>query len=186
MSVPRTDVENAIHAYVVAASGLPAGRVRWRDGSAPRPAAPYIDIGLMSVRSNGSDWRVIADAASPAPGADITITDTGPREMVLTLTCFDGDETGAASAAGILEDVKSKQRLPVIHAALKVAGVAVTYRGPVTYVPGIRGTARFEPRATLELRCAVQNQVSENTTYIATVEVTNETTGAEFTVERTP
>jgi L-asparaginase/Glu-tRNA(Gln) amidotransferase subunit D len=101
-------------------------------------------------------------------------------------TCFDGDATGAASASGILEDVRSKQRLPTIHAALKAAGVAVTYRGPVTYVPGIRGTARFEPRATLELRCVVANEVTENTTYIASVEVENETTGAEFTVERTP
>jgi hypothetical protein len=153
----------------------------------PQPIFPYISMSLSAVGAmGGQDWLRVTDAPTPAPGAEIQATLTGPRDMVLTLTCFDGDPTGAASAAAILEAVRTKQRLPTIHGALHAAQVAVTYRGPVTYVPGIRGTARFEPRATLEVRCTVPSEVSELLTYIGSVAVENETTGAEFTVERDP
>lgn len=86
MSLPATwnAMEDAIHAWVVAGSGLPATSVRWAQQTDPRPAGPYISVRLRSLRGVGHDWvdveenpLVFADKVISAvnAGAD-TVTST--------------------------------------------------------------------------------------------------------------
>jgi hypothetical protein len=48
---------------------------------------------------------------------------------------------------------------------------------------GVIGSSRLEPRATLEVRCHVGSEVSEFSTFIESVEVTNELTESTFVLD---
>ena len=102
MSLPATwnAMEDAIHAWVVAGSGLPATSVRWAQQTDPRPAGPYISVRIRSLRPVGQDWvdveerpLVFADKAiSAVSAAANTVTSvahgllTGDGPVRLTTT----------------------------------------------------------------------------------------------------
>lgn len=181
-------VENALHAWVVAGSGLPAARVVWSGEPVARPTPPYITIKIAGVRKVGEDWRQTRDAPAPASaGEEIVHSVRGRRELSITLQCFDGDATGVNMPLALLERVKTSVRLPTIHAGLRAAGVGVAAFGNVTAIDTAQlGASRFEPRAILDLRAFVSSEVEEFTTYIQHAEVTREAPPPEitFTVSR--
>lgn len=74
-SIDVTAIKDAIHAWVVAGSGLPADRVRWGGYNVPQPddiTQAWISMRISSVRQPGSDWNRYEDA--PLTFADKTIT----------------------------------------------------------------------------------------------------------------
>lgn len=63
MTIPATwtAIEDAIHAWVVAGSGLPATSVLWEGQGAPRPAGAFVSMRLSSIESRGHDWIQVED-----------------------------------------------------------------------------------------------------------------------------
>jgi hypothetical protein len=163
------DVENAIHAWIVAATGLPASSVLWGGQGAARPAGPWISISLLGLGQVGSDWIDAEWAEVPDHGAEVDLKARGLREVVLSLQCFAGDAHGVASCVALLERVRAKAPLPGAAELLRAGGVGLSTFGAVNALGGAVNAARFEPRATLEVRCYVASEVSETATYIETV-----------------
>ncbi len=182
-----TTVQAAIHAWVVSSSGLSAGNVIWSDQPGPRPSSPYIVMAVTGLIRIGQDAKNVTAVPFPTPGAEININLRGTRVLVLGLQCFDGSPVGAASGVGILEDVRTKQRLPTTHGLLSAAGVNVTRCGDIgALTSGSLGAARFEPRALMEVRINLSSEVTELATYIEVAEVTDDTRHKTFIVDSTP
>lgn len=68
----NTAIEDAIHAWVVAGSGLAAGSVIWSMQAGPRPPAPYIAMRIANVTPIGHDWADVTE--TPLVVADDTFT----------------------------------------------------------------------------------------------------------------
>jgi len=49
-------IENAIQAWVVAASGLADDHVIWAEQSQARPTTPYIALNIIGIHKEGRDW----------------------------------------------------------------------------------------------------------------------------------
>lgn len=63
MTIPAawTAMEDALHAWVVAGSGLPATSVLWENQGASRPDGPFISMRLSSIEARGQDWIQVED-----------------------------------------------------------------------------------------------------------------------------
>jgi hypothetical protein len=165
-------VENAIHAWVVAASGLAAGQVYWTQDNGPRPTTgTVIALTIEGPRQRGRDWVRTRDAAVPAPGAEIEHVAEGNREITIEMQCFDGAGTGTSAPRAILDQVVSAARLPARHDALVAAGIGLFAIGPILSL-GKNIGPRFEPRAVVEARANLSSEVVQTGTYIGSVEVT--------------
>lgn len=176
-------IEDALHAWVVAASGLAASSVLWSDYEQPRPSGAYIALRLSNVRQIGQDWYHVTNAPAPAAGAEIVTTVWGKRAATLTLQAFGGAPTGTTSPAALLDAVRTKATLPTIRNAINVAGVGIAQFGPVQVVSAGLGSSAFEPRAVMPVELNLTATASEFATFIETVEITDEITDDEFTVE---
>jgi len=75
-------VQAAIHAWVVAGSGLTADKVVWGEQYAPRPAAPAIVMRIHVISTIGTDWLNVA--TKPLTFSPITITSVDPIGNTLT------------------------------------------------------------------------------------------------------
>lgn len=176
-------IEAAIAAWVRSASGLSDdGSVRWGEQNAAQSARPMIILRAMAVRGIGQDWVNVEDNPAPEEGEEILNIARGYRELTISIQCFAASSTGSSSARAILENVRSRATLPTIRQALADAGVGLAPIGPVIAIDGVLGSARFEPRATLEVRAFLASEVSEVGTYIEIVQAENESTGSTFEV----
>jgi len=77
-------MEDAIHAWVVAGSGLPAASVRWAQQTDPRPAGAYISVRIRSLRPVGQDWVDVEDL--PLVFADKAVSAVSTAANTLTVT----------------------------------------------------------------------------------------------------
>lgn len=177
-------VENAIHDWIVSATGLVGAQVIQVDQNGPRPVGAYVDYSL-DIQRVGQDWLDVEDADVPEPGAEINQVARGVRRMTIRMRCFGGDATGAASSKAHLENVVSKFIFPSISDALNVAGVGVTSFSNVTNISGVINSTRLEPRAMLTVVAFLASEVSETGTYVSDVEATDQISDPDniFTVE---
>lgn len=173
------DVEDAIHEWVTAGSGLAPGQVIWSQQEGPRPAGAFISLRVMSLRQVGHDWLDVIDVENPEPGAEVEQRSRGVRELQLGVQAFAGPGTGSTSGLSLLNGIVAAANLPTRRDALNAAGVGVLGFGPSQSIDGMLGTS-FEPRAMLDVRLALVSELSELSTYIQSVEVENEATDATF------
>lgn len=164
-----TTIENALRAWVVAASGYPEGRVIWADQNGPRPTGDVITMQLRDIVTLGAADEIIetTDLGRPA-GQEVEVKAEGMREFACLLQCYTEATNGDSSGRAVLTRVQTHLGLPTVGDALKAAGVSVHDRGTVQYVPGIANT-NFEGRATLEVQCNGSDAAVEYVGYIATV-----------------
>lgn len=162
-------IEDAITAWIVAATGLAASNVLWSQQGVKRPTGTWISILLLGMQRIGHDWTDVEWADTPEPGADVALKLRGLRYATYSIQCFGGPAHGASSPVALLEMVCAKARLPSIAAGLKRAGIGLSSLGAVSAVGDVLNSARFEPRATLEVSLYLASEVSETTTYIETV-----------------
>lgn len=172
-----TAKENAIHAWVVAASQLAAERIIWSEQAGPRPAGPHVSLQVMDVRQRGQAAVTVRDAPSPTPGAEIEHAVGLVGRATLSVQVFAGVSGGAPTAPdgarSIADRLRTRSWLPSIRTALNEAGVGILSFGSVTSLPGMAG-GLFEARATLTVELALTAQASETGTIIETVELTRE------------
>jgi hypothetical protein len=163
----RTTFENALRAWVLAASGYSDQYVYWRDGDGPRAPGPSIVLWLGPLRQVGQDWVEVAEPEDPED--DATVTARGCRMTDLHLEAYKGDPTGDASPDGVLATVMAKAALPSIRAALIAGGVGIASFEPVQTINGMTGPTSFEARAMLTVHLHLMSEVSELQSYIETV-----------------
>lgn len=170
-----TAFENAIHAWLRAATGIAAARILWsRQGSigASRPEGDgaWISISRTDVRGGGVDWTT--HRASPAPvtaGAEITYYTQGTRTVTLSIQCYGGAATGDGSPEALLDRAKLLLQSPAWKVARKAAGFGIgDIRGPRA-LDGMRTPVVIEPRAILELEAHLATEVTSTGTAIDTV-----------------
>lgn len=174
-------IENAIVAWVKTASGLTSnGGVILGDQRHTSPALPYVHVRLGSVLPIGMDTDTHEfDGAAPA-GEEITLKATGLRSFTASIQAH--EEVGSGfDAAARLSKVQSALALSSVRGTFHAAGISCYDRGTVQNLSGLG--ADFEGRAALEVAFYVNEEVSEKTTWIETVEVsTNLPGGANFEV----
>lgn len=167
--VSWTDIEDALRAWVLSASGLEDDHVIWSQQGGPRPSAPFIALQTFTMKNIGQDWVDIEDAAE----GEVEMKARGVREVTLVAQCFSEDATGAAAAAMLLNQVVSAARLPSNVAALNAAGVGLARFEPVQTISGVIGSTDWEPRATVSVRFFITSELSEPGTYIRSVQLSN-------------
>lgn len=137
----------------------------------------------IDLTDAGTGTHTIVDTASTVrSGEEISLTARGQRVAYLSIQAFGGTVSGAASPRALLEDVVAHAALPGRRAALVAAGLGLAPLGAVQSMEGSTGASLFEPRATLEGRLFLTSEVSEPSTYIESVEITNEDTDDSFIV----
>lgn len=164
-----TTVEDALHAWIVAATGLAATNVFWEQQGIGKPAGAYVTMNL-SITQSGQDWTDITDNPTPSPGAEIIHTVRGPRLGTLALQCFAGDATGPSSSKAYLAKLHGSLGLPSIHDALVIAKVGIAIIDPVQSLTLELGNAVIESRALTSIKMHLTSEVSETGTYIETAQ----------------
>ena len=184
MTIAWATIEDAIVAWVVAGSGIAAGKVIWADQNGERPDAPYIDVRL-DIDSVGQDWLDTDDAAAPSPGAEIDMFSRGVRRLTITLRCFGGPAIGTVSPRARLDGVRSSRRLPSNVDALRVAGVGVASFSPIQSIGEALNSSKIEPRSMMTIIAFAASEVSETGTYVSDTEITDQVSVPDnvFTVE---
>lgn len=166
-----TDVEAALQAWVLGASGLATGKVYWaQQTNAPRPAAPCIALRLTDDRQVGHDWVDVDDNGDDT----FTYAARGVRTATLTLQCFAVDATGVSTAVALLKKVRDKARLSTYADALDAADVSIGSFEAIQSIDGIVNAVVFEPRAVMAVSLHLTSEESEAGNIIEHVEITGE------------
>lgn len=174
-------VENALRSWVVGASSLTGGDVRWGRQNAPgtnsTSADPSQQIIMMieAVEVLGYDGVDVIDNPTPSAGQEILLSTIGQRRGTLSLNAF-GSPSGAMSPYALLEVVCAN--IPRYVNDLDAAGVGIARPGNITVFSqqfGRFGQAVIEPRARVEIPFYLAQDVSVPDTYIEFVQTEDET-----------
>jgi len=182
MPVDWSLAENALRAWVVTASGLPQSLVIWANQNGPKPLGQHItlhlgeDVPLGAFSENTHDY----EASRPA-GEEIHLVVKGTSEFSLEVQVYGSKEVGATSARALVKRIQTALGLPSIRDALADAGLVCFDRGTITNVPAILD-ADFEARSVLEARFYVTDDAFDATTFIETVEITDQGNDETFIV----
>lgn len=174
-----TALENALHAWVVSATGYPAARVLWRDQGANALTADHITLHLSGPIVLGTDEEYDKTDLFQPPGQEVEMIVQGDREWSLQVECYTGQTTTSSDAKSILSTLQTVGQLPLRRAILSAEGITIFDLGSVQYAPAIR-EAGFQGRAIVVMRFYSRDAASEKTGYIAQVEITDTGAGKTF------
>lgn len=162
-------IETAIAAWTAAGSGLAADHVWWAGQGQPRDEGAWISLNVISdANPTGPAWVDVEDAAEPADGAEIRHVARESVQQIVSIQCFQGAATGAASALGILRQLRASAVLRTPAAVLADAGIGLGRLSPIRNIGGSRNGA-FEPRASMDATIFLASETTELGTYIETV-----------------
>lgn len=179
-AIAWTTIEDALHAWVRAASGLAADHVIWADQGGPRPDGTYIAMRLTSLRNVGDEWITTEDAPDPQPGAELLRKARGHRVVTLGLQCF----ADATTAAKVLADVIAA--IPLHAEPLDIAGIGIGPIGTMTRIDQGGAGSLLDSRAVVDIDLHLGSEVSDFTTYVERVQITTtakNTAGDEISIE---
>lgn len=180
----RKQIEDAVKAWLGAATGLPPTNVVIADQNAPPPDGSYVSVRVGASISRGVDELHQTETVGAPAGEEVEFRLHSDRTVTVTVTAYSAsttDESGADVAVDVLEKARNKLGLPTIRDALNTAGLGVVEQGQVQNLSAVAG-ADFEGVASLDVRFSFRQTNTERTGYIATVEVTNTETGDEFVI----
>lgn len=162
----------ALQAWVVSATGIATGNVRWSGQGGTRAVGPWISLNVIADNPAGPTWFDIEDADEPVvAGAEINYKGRGSSTGTLSIQCFAGAAVGESSSVAILRNLRASASSPATRAAMVLAGVGLGTIGPVQDSPGLINTTNFEPRAMLNVTFFTAEESTIAGTYIETVEV---------------
>lgn len=169
--IDLTIVENALHDWIVAATGIPADHVLWADQAFERPSddAPWVAMRIETIQRIGQDWHVSSDHPAPTAGAEILHTVNGNRTATLTIQCFRGSPTGTTRPQAYLDAAVMGITLPARRAAFLAAGIGIGEISPIRNIGDVISFARFEPRAVVEVTLLLAGTATSTGTYIEIV-----------------
>ena len=179
MSSSWVTIEQAIQAWCTAATGLD---VIWSNQDSPRPSGQYIAL-QATATSIGRGWTERDDADAPLAGAEVTSTHRTVKRLDVEIQCFGGTGTGTANPANVCSDLADYAGLPSQKSRFKTAKWSPVKFDPVQNISGILNGSTFEPRAVMRCHGYIVGEISETSTYIQIVQVTNQITGDTFSVD---
>ncbi len=176
----KAALQLALRAWVLSpkASNLAANKVIWSEQGNVALDEPYLTMRLGDLTPLGAcDEESHTYDEDADPEEEITLAITGRRVLPVTLQAFGVDSDV------LLSRVQTALGLPSLSEALNDAGLSAFDLGKVQNTTALFET-EFEPRALLEVLFYVGESVSETTTFVETVAVTNEipTPDTTFTV----
>jgi hypothetical protein len=184
--VSWVDVQDAMHASIVQASGYPKDSVVWSYQNVGERDMPYVRIHFGGeTMVDGLDWiKRTTDLTRPR-GQEIKQEVQGVREVPLMFEVFTSETLGDTAARRVAERIRAKMLLESIRDRLARANVVAFGSSGVEYLPTIYG-ANFRGRAVCTLRCYVPvMDCYEYVGYIARVRGTVRATDGVTTYTRT-
>lgn len=143
-----------------------------------------INLAAFDLVSAGTGTHTLVDKANTfRAGSEITYTSRGQRECIVTLQAYGGT---FAQPMTLLHDAIAGANLQTRRDAFKTAGIGMAGFGPVQSLDGVLGESIYEPRAIVECRFFLANEVSENTTFIQFVELEDEVENTSVYVPEDP
>lgn len=165
-------LEDAVRAWALGASGLDADHVYFgrqtvrRSENAARiiiNMGDLIPVGVPRLDHNYDAGRAL--------GAEIEYEVKEPGHLVVELQAFAPQVVGSGTtASSLLQQCRSKLRLPQYRDALNAVGLGVLEQGTVQKLPAVVA-GEWEDGAVLEVRFSYTLKTSDNTGYFATVQV---------------
>ncbi len=158
-AIAWTTVQNALHAWIVAGSGLDSDHVIWTGQNGPRPDEMFCELRLTLLPRLGRDW---IDHA--VESGNYVSRLRGPRRAIFTVQCFQGTSSpavGETSCLAVLDDAMSAFALESITAALVVAGVGVSSIEAAQVTDQTLNTARNEQRAFVTAQINLTSEITE-------------------------
>lgn len=181
MGDPWAAVEDALSAYVRAATGFDMAHCYWVAPNVHRPSdgVPFATLEVIDRVPRGAVPGIQMNFDLSRSGQEFEtqhqqILDCGFRVQIFAPPLRGSQPAvprGAMNAATIAERVRLSAALQSVVDALRAVGVSIWDMGNVRYIPGLAG-ADFEGRAVLDLRFYWGDWVSDFTTYVETVGVT--------------
>lgn len=160
MAIDWTTTRAALHAWMVAGTGLPAGRVIWANQAAPRPQTPFAEINpRMSIRRLGA-YDEERPTATPGTIARVT-------HLRLGVSCH----LYGAGAMDLMERAREYLDTHAARALFEPAGLSVLDRGEVRDITKLLET-QYEERAQLDLVIGLATTATEDVGFIQTVDLT--------------
>jgi hypothetical protein len=178
-------IEDALQAWVAAASGLPGASVIWDDQIGPRPALPYATLHLEGGVTPGlfdeASWKANPDAEPTTPGVagdgdELIFETTNQEEFTVTVGVYTDATIGPSSARAIAVKIRAGLSLESRISALDAAGIAIIDRGTVQTLNLPRDT-KTEGHAVFSTRLRIVDGTSETGTFIESVDVETDITG---------
>ena len=132
-------------------------------------ASPRVSIRLGDLVHIGQDAVDHNFDPSRPAGEEIEVVAKGMRTLAVDLQSFAPTTVGAGTTArSVLAAAQAALSLPSVRNALNAAGLGLLEQGTVQRIPS-NALSQVEDRATLPVRFAVSQSVSERTGYIETV-----------------
>lgn len=161
------DAEDALRAWVVAATSLLDASVVFGEQNGTRPpTGPQIIITLGNVNSLGVDEYVQVEEDIGAHTVDFEAR--GVREVMVQFRAYSPDATGDSTARALLSQVQLRSSFDSIRQALNNAGLGLLELGEVQNLPRVVN-AGWESQANLECRFCVVQTATETIPYIELV-----------------
>lgn len=178
MAIPHwTALRDAMHAGIVAASGLDASRVIWKFQQGGQPEVAYIAITVSGTSNPGQDGLLPSTDLDRPAGQEVELAVVGFRECTLGLEIFTPSVADDSDALALGERIRTKLRLPSVRDGLGAAGISPFDVGGVQYVPSVVNTT-FRGRGLLDIRCYVPAEpLADFVGFIASVGGTVKTSG---------
>lgn len=167
----RTAIENALTAWVKAATSFAAGKVVLSEQGGTAPLSGMVSIRIGDTRDIAPQVELLdeTDLNRPA-GTEVRFTAKAFKEFSVTLQAFTDATTGASTALAKLTACQSYLGLPSTKALFEAADISCFDPGVVQNLTAV-SHAVFEGRAVLTLRFYGLDEVTEDAGYIATVEL---------------
>lgn len=145
-----------------------------------------INLAAFDITSAGTGTHTLVDTATTArAGQEILMRSRGQRDCTLNMQCFAAEARGNSSAMALLNKVVSGSNLETRRAAFVAAGIGLAKLEGPRFLDGLIGSI-FEPRAILEAKFFLAEEVSEATTFIQYVELENLTTAESTYIPEDP
>jgi hypothetical protein len=185
-AISFTTLKNAIHAWIVAGSGLAATQAVWarqRDtqgNPVPRPSGMYVSMSFLGFVTPGFD-----DPSAYTVDANVLTQHVqGPRILMLSLQVYQGLPTGGndTDAIGILNDIFAYANSDAGAQALQLARVGIGSYDDPQYVPEKSNEAKSELRAYSTVRLHTGSKATYSSA-AGTGWISHVTAAGEFTTE---
>ena len=161
----RQATRKFLHDMIAELLDLPGQKVIWANQDGVRQAVPLVTLMSYAERSEA----MAEQRFTVTPGELDVRTPTG---FVLEVQLF--DKKGTFPVDTLSEFIRHLER-PTIVDRFFAAGVAFLYADPVQDVTALLGNdQQYEPRAAVDLHCRFTSSVTDDVSYIETVEISGE------------
>ena len=151
MSAPtQTQIEDALHAWIVYATGINAANVIWSNQDGPRPVRPFAVLAIDSAADVGTGWVSRTSNGAAIPNPDLVYAARSQTRFRFQIDVVTDTVVGATCAKALLQLVKTRQALPYVTGLLDAVQLGVSSYGAITVLDFLESRTQQLGRATLD------------------------------------